>query len=223
MGIILFLSFFPMMLGLCLGFNLSSQVVYYKQKARHICQQYNLANQKQLQKKLTSLLKLNTMAKKIRTKLSYAKKSLKAAKLSMSPIAVAAAQSFLTFILAKQLIFFYKQKKILYEAIKISNKAKKQLKIQLHKVFNKKNIKDYSYKQLGLAVYSKPALSLSPDYYLLPAFSYAQGSYTLFYLNIKNLMPALLRKILPNSDLFKIKCSATLIKQKKIELTLWQY
>lgn len=223
MGIILFLSFFPVLLSLCFGLNLSSQIIYYKQKAQHLCQQYNLAHQKQLQKKLTTLLKLNPQAKKIRTQLSYAKKSLKAAKISMFPPAIATAQNFLTFILAKQLIFFYKQKKILYAAIKLSTQAKKQLKIQLYKAFNQKNIVDYSYKQVGLAVYSKPRLSLSPGYYLLPAFSYTQGSYTLFYLNIKNLIPPLLQKILPNAEPFKIKCSATLIKKKKIELTLWQY
>lgn len=223
MGIVLFLFFLPVLLSLCLGFNLSSQIIFYKQKAQHLCQQYNLAHQKQLKKKLTRLLKLNSEAKKIRTQLNYAKKSLKIAKASLFPPAIATAQSFLIFILAKQLKLFYKQKKILYSAIKLSSHAKKQLKIQLHKFFKQKNIVDYSYKQIGLAVYSKPLLSLSPNYYLLPAFSYAQGSYTFFYLNIKNLIPPLLQTLLPNAELFKIKCSASLIKKKKIELTLWQY
>ncbi|MBE8163363.1 MAG: hypothetical protein HAW63_05185 [Bdellovibrionaceae bacterium] len=223
MGIVLFLSFFPVLLSLCLGFNVSSQIIYYKQKAQYICQRYHLAHQKQLQKKIARLLQLNLKAKKMRIQLKHAKQSLKIAKLSMIPPIIATAQSFLAFVLAKQLVLFTKQKNILYSAIKLSNKAKKQLKKRLNQAFDKNNIKDYSYKQVGLAVYPKPLLSFSPSYYLMPAFSYAQGSYTFFYLNIKNLLPPLLQSLLPNSQLFKIKCSATLMKKKKIELTLWQY
>lgn len=223
MGIVLFLSFSPLLMSLCLGFNLSSQILYYKQKAQHLCQQYNLANQKQLQKKLKTLLKLNPKAKKLRAQLNSAKNALKVAKASLIPAAIITAQATLAYVVAKQLLFFYKQQKLLHNARQLPFQVRKQLKKQLYKNFQEKNISQYSYKQIGLAVYPKPVLSLSPNYYLLPAFSYAQGSYTFFYLNIKNLLPPLLQRILPNADLFKIKCSASLIKNKKIDLTLWVY
>lgn len=223
MGIILFLSWFPLLLSISLGFNLSSQVIYQKQKALHICQRYNLANQKYLQKKMKELLKINSRAESLRKQLNIAKNALKVAIASLIPTAIVGAKTFLAFTKAEQLFVFYKQKKILNDSFSFSQKIKKQLKQKLEKVFGKKNIKQYSYKQIGLAVYPKPTASLSPTYYTLPAFSYPQASYTFFKLDIKNLLPLILKHIFPNKERFNIKCSASLIKKNKMMLSLWQY
>lgn len=221
MGIILFLSSLPLFISLFLGFNLTSQILYYKQKARHICQSYNLAHQKELKLKLQALLKLNAVAKALRQKLSLAKKALTLAKWSKVGPAIIAAQSFVNVIVSQQVLLGLKQKKILHKALMLVNQVKKKLKTKLNKTFNKNNIKGYYYRQLGLAMYPKPALSLSPSYHLLPTFSNFQASYSGFKINIKNLLNPIFKQILPYSYFVLIKCSASLVKEKKIQLSLW--
>lgn len=221
MGIILFLSSLPFFISLFLGFNLTSQILYYKQKARHICQSYNLAHQKQLKLKLQTLLKLNPEAKKLRLQLNSAKKALKLATISNLKPAMAVAQAFLNVIIAKQLVLNVKQKKILSKAIFLVKKVKKQLKKKLDKAFNKKTITKYSYRQLGLAVYPKPLSSLSPSYYTLPTFSHVQASYSTFKINIASLLNPVFKQVLGSYNIFKISCSASLVKERKIQISLW--
>lgn len=199
----------PALLTAAVALAVAFQMLKRKSTSQSVCILNAVQLQNALKSPLEKLLALNRRARILRAKREAAERGLKLALLSKNPPAIAAAKALQTAVTLQQTELSLAQHRWLAEAERLRQQQTRQSReIALRKGLGPAGTRRFF--PLALAVRSRPASSLSPDYTPVPGFALRQQQRFSYF---TDLAPEFFRERLRLPFRQKTECSATLAEK----------
>lgn len=175
------LTVLPVLLALVLATLSMIDVLKKDLEVKYICRTELLAAQKENEKNILSLLKLNRRAESLKQKKTAAERALFLAKARLDPLGIAASKALLAFIHSQQLALAAEQKALIAIANQSIQLRQRNLESKIRSIFKSSSQASMSYRLTSLRS-SKTLLAvrpvkadIAPSYERVPDFSKAQS------------------------------------------------
>ena len=179
-----------------------------------MCRQQLLEAQDQLLIIMKKMMLLNPRAQVLRKKREKAEKRLKWAIGTANPKLIAAAKSYLAFVILQQINHGIKQQKWILQARRVQSLASHKFSDLLRKEFKGAlvNLTPPKYKW---SMVPNPLFSLTPDYLPSIFFEHRQKAWAQWDIDFKKILPPWLSSLLKTNTLLHFQCATTISKKKK--------
>lgn len=177
------LAVLPLTLALIGALALTLYAVKKKSLVQALCVRQGLQLQLELSSALSSLLRLNPAAKRLRVRRKSADQAVAIARASSNPKAIAVAQALRSAVILEQLALKAKQDRLLNAAEQMRLRHKRDL----HGLLRRLGVSQFRENRgftRPLAVKPNPIDSLTPEYLLWKSFSRAQRQDFHFQVNL---------------------------------------
>ena len=188
--------------------------------AQRVCLQYTLQAQEQMKSSLTSLLRLNPIAKRLRKKQRQLELKLMQAVLTVNVVQAASLKVKIKIIKGKRIALDLQQKNILAQAKLRMEINFNSFRTHLRR-FHPQRITKAHPQPFPLAVKARPRGSMAPTYHPVKNFSQLQAVVFSWQMPLYLNLPNWIKKMFFRSELSSYHCSATIKKRRgKWETTL---
>ena len=181
--------------------------------AQRVCLRYTLQAQEQMKSALTSLLRLNPMAKQLRRKQKQLERRLIQAVLTMDLVTASALKIKIKIIKGKRIALDFQQKNILTQAKLRMETQFYSFKMHLRR-FRPQQIRKNHHQPFPLAVKTRPRGAIAPTYHPVKNFSQLQAVAFSWQMPLYLNLPDWIKRMFFRSELSAYRCSATIKKRR---------
>lgn len=213
-ALVALLAAMPLMISVLVGLSLAAMALKNRTELFATCRAEVWNAQKDMSQMLRNLVSLNPRAKALRAQRKLAEAEVKAARASMNPPLIAAAETHRALILNRQMYLRAEQERILFQARARRAMARAQMNQAAHA--KQGRVTDFFSPVTALAVERFPPHDLTPDHTPKPGFAGEQKLQFRWHAELFQGTPEWLLKSAALSRLrFNGECSATLKEEKE--------